>query len=169
MTLDEKWAALEEYCANRNCCTCRLEKEPCTIGEKSPAELAKNINLCYDIVFGTEAESTDNEAEPVGTDRPVIVESPALAKLSKHADICVELNKLYARKNADYGDSFHKTFVEEGMAMARIRLSDKLERFKRLTKSNEQHVHDESVRDTLIDLANYAIMTVMEMDGDSNG
>ena len=85
--------------------------------------------------------------------------------MQKHESICRELNALYARKNADYGDSFHKTFLEEGVAMARIRLSDKLERFKRLTRADEQHVQDESVRDTLIDLANYAIMTVMELDG----
>ena len=53
---------------------------------------------------------------------------------------------------------------EEGMAMARIRLGDKLARFKSLTKSGVQEVKDESIRDTLIDLANYAIMTVLEMD-----
>jgi hypothetical protein len=81
-----------------------------------------------------------------------------------HRDICTSLNELYARKNRDYGDSFHKTYLEEGMAMARIRLTDKLERFKKLTREGGQAVKDESIRDTLIDLANYAIMTVMEMD-----
>lgn len=48
--------------------------------------------------------------------------------------------------------------------MARIRLSDKLSRFKTLSKNPVQQVQDESMRDTLLDLANYAIMTVMEMD-----
>ena len=81
-----------------------------------------------------------------------------------HRAICNELNSLYERKNRDYGDSFHKTYLEEGMAMARIRLTDKLERFKKLTREGGQAVNDESIRDTLIDLANYAIMTVMEMD-----
>ena len=81
-----------------------------------------------------------------------------------HRDICHYLNNLYEMKNRDYGDSFHKTYLEEGMAMARIRLTDKLERFKKLTREGGQAVKDESIRDTLIDLANYAIMTVMEMD-----
>ena len=72
---------------------------------------------------------------------------------------------MYAKKNKDYGDSFHQTFVEEGMATSRIRLNDKLERFKRLSKSNEQNVKDESIVDTLKDLANYAIMTIMEITG----
>ena len=84
--------------------------------------------------------------------------------VQQHRIICNELNELYEKKNKDYGDSFHASFVEEGMVMARIRLSDKLNRFKTLSKSSSQEVKDESIRDTLIDLANYAIMTVMEID-----
>lgn len=85
-------------------------------------------------------------------------------KVQLHREVCEEINDLYARKNHDYGDSFHQTFVEEGMAMARIRLGDKFNRFKTLSRDGEQKVNDESIRDTLIDLANYAIMTVVEME-----
>lgn len=90
-------------------------------------------------------------------------------KVMQHKAICDGLNQLYARKNHDYGDSFHQTFVEEGLAMARIRLGDKFSRFKTLsrispTDSDQQQVTDESIRDTLLDLANYAIMTVLELD-----
>lgn len=92
-------------------------------------------------------------------------------KVLRHKAICDELNKLYEKKNHDYGDSFHQTFVEEGLAMTRIRLGDKFSRFKtlsRLTNSDSvrQQVTDESIRDTLMDLANYAIMTILEMDGE---
>lgn len=87
------------------------------------------------------------------------------SKVQLHKEICTEINELYAKKNHDYGDSFHQTFVEEGMAMARIRLGDKFNRFKTLSRNEEQKVNDESIRDTLIDLANYAIMTVLEMEG----
>ncbi len=85
-------------------------------------------------------------------------------KVEHHAKLCKELNDLYARKNADYGDSFGKSFEEEGLAMARIRLGDKFNRFKTLSRSVERKVLDESIRDTLIDLANYALMTVLEME-----
>lgn len=85
-------------------------------------------------------------------------------KVQLHREVCEEINDLYARKNHDYGDSFHQTFVEEGMAMVRIRLGDKFNRFKTLSRDGEQKVNDESIRDTLIDLANYAIMTVVEME-----
>ena len=84
--------------------------------------------------------------------------------IEKHSKICSELTDLYIRKNRDYGNSFHESYIEEGVAIARIRLSDKLNRFKTLTRTNQQAVKDESVRDTLIDLANYAIMTIMEID-----
>ena len=87
-------------------------------------------------------------------------------KIDKHKKICEELNSLYARKNHDYGDSFHISFVEEGMAMPRIRIGDKFNRFKNLSRSTKQEVNDESIRDTLIDLANYAIMTILEMENE---
>lgn len=86
-------------------------------------------------------------------------------KADAHQKLCSELNALYRRKNNDYGDSFHETFKEEGLAMSRIRLSDKLSRIKRLTRNmGTQQVTDESLRDTLMDLANYALMTVLELE-----
>ena len=81
-----------------------------------------------------------------------------------HWELCRELQELYQRKNLDYGDSFHLSFLEEGLAMPRIRLGDKYLRFKTLTSGEKQRVPDESIRDTLIDLANYSIMTIMELD-----
>lgn len=84
-------------------------------------------------------------------------------KVVMHRTICEELNSLYERKNHDYGDSFHRTFLEEGLAVSRIRLSDKLSRLKTLTTKGERAVLDETIEDTLLDLANYAIMTVMEL------
>lgn len=90
----------------------------------------------------------------------------AMTKVAHHRMICDEINDLYAKKNHDYGDSFAQSFREEGMAMVRIRLGDKFNRLKALTRGGEQKVADESIRDTLIDLANYAIMTVLEMEGE---
>lgn len=79
-----------------------------------------------------------------------------------HQKVCEELTELYRKKNHDYGDSFHITFEKWGLPMAAIRLGDKLQRFETLIRAESQV--DESVRDTLVDLANYAIMTVMELD-----
>ena len=93
-----------------------------------------------------------------------------LTRLERHKQLCEELHKLYEKKNHDYGDSFHISFEEEGMAMPRIRLSDKLNRFKTLSRPEKKNlVSDESIRDTLIDLANYAIMTICEMEVADDG
>ena len=86
-------------------------------------------------------------------------------KVDHHKSICESLSALYARKNADYGDSFGKSYKEYGMTMACIRLEDKLNRLKALSKQEAQ-VKEESVSDTLMDLANYAIMTLVEMEGE---
>lgn len=84
-----------------------------------------------------------------------------MEKAMMHAEICTALTDLYQRKNHDYGDSFGKSYQEYGMIMACIRLEDKLNRLKSLCKQ-EAKVQDESLEDTLMDLANYAIMTLVE-------
>lgn len=99
------------------------------------------------------------------------LEMTRLSKPARHMSLLKELNDIYTRKNHDYGDSFHETFLEERFAMARIRLSDKLNRFKKLSRNAAEYglVEDESIRDTLMDLANYAIMTVLEIDDEKAG
>lgn len=89
-----------------------------------------------------------------------------MTKVEKHLSICNQLNAIYERKNHDYGDSFAKSYREYGMTMPCIRLEDKLNRLKALVKSGDAQVTDESLHDTLLDLANYAVMTVIEMDSE---
>jgi hypothetical protein len=83
-------------------------------------------------------------------------------KVQIHKEICEKLNNIYKAKNADYGDSFAKVRKELGQTVTLVRLSDKLERLKKLMLKGEQQVVDESIEDTLIDLANYAIMELVE-------
>ena len=85
-------------------------------------------------------------------------------KVNAFEDVTIALRNLYDAKNRDYGDSFGKSFQEWGMPMACIRLTDKLNRLCALTKSGEQRVQDESIEDTLRDLANYSIMTLIELE-----
>ncbi|NFH81689.1 DUF1599 domain-containing protein [Clostridium botulinum] len=89
-------------------------------------------------------------------------------KLNKHKSICQDLNKLYEAKNKDYGDSFGKSYQEYGLTMTCIRLEDKLNRLKSLAKGSEQQIKDESIEDTLKDLANYSIMTIIELSKEAN-
>lgn len=75
------------------------------------------------------------------------------------------MHDIYLAKNSDYGLSFDRSCNEFGMLSPIIRMQDKLNRLKSLyNKSCSQEsakVIDESVSDTLLDLANYAILTVM--------
>lgn len=66
-------------------------------------------------------------------------------------------------KNSDYGDSFHKLFEECGMTYAYGHMAEKLERINSLRK-DEAKVKGESMKDSLYDLANYAILTIMELE-----
>lgn len=91
-----------------------------------------------------------------------------MTNIERHAQICTELSELYTMKNADYGDSFHKSFEKYGLTMAAIRIGDKFNRFEQLAGGKESCVKLESIRDTLLDLANYAIMTVAEIDRNEN-
>lgn len=88
-------------------------------------------------------------------------------KIEQHNNICEKLNKIYAAKNKDYGDSFSEGFQQYGLVMPAIRLEDKLRRYKQLIKQKAE-VKDESIIDTLLDLANYSIMTIMELENQKN-
>lgn len=70
--------------------------------------------------------------------------------------------ELFTRKNKDYGDAFAK----HGTIGVLIRMSDKIDRCLSVSNSGVNLVHDEALRDTLIDLHNYSAMAIMLMDED---
>jgi hypothetical protein len=88
-------------------------------------------------------------------------------KVETHMEICKSMTDLYERKNHDYGDSFAKMRKEFDNAIL-IRIYDKYSRLKTLKGGAEQKVSDESIKDTLFDLANYCIMELVEMEMDEN-
>ena len=78
-------------------------------------------------------------------------------------DILKEMSEVHQRKNADYGNNFHKRYEKYGFLTALLRLTDKMERLENIYEKGEIQVKDESVEDTLLDLANYAVMTIVEL------
>ncbi len=71
-----------------------------------------------------------------------------------------EALELFTRKNADYGDAFAKY----GVIGVLMRIEDKIQRSMSITKNGVNLVNDEGIRDTLIDLHNYAAMALMLLD-----
>lgn len=80
-------------------------------------------------------------------------------------DITLKMCKLYEEKNADYGNVFGQSCDKYGLLSPIIRLNDKLARLENLANSETlANVKDESIEDTLIDIANYAVMTILWME-----
>ena len=82
------------------------------------------------------------------------------SRVEQMAKVQFEALALFDRKNRDYGDSFAKY----GTIGILIRMEDKLRRSVSITKNGVNLVDTESLRDTLIDLHNYAAMGVMLLD-----
>lgn len=78
-------------------------------------------------------------------------------------DIAKGMIETYVRKNHDYGNSFDKSLDKFDLVASVVRIGDKMNRIESLVQKKAM-VQDESIRDTLLDMANYAIMTVMWMD-----
>lgn len=75
------------------------------------------------------------------------------------ANIAQECITLYSEKNADYGNSFDKGMDAIGIKYGIGRIFDKCNRLVEITKDNkEQQVKDETLEDTVMDLACYSIM-----------
>jgi hypothetical protein len=71
-----------------------------------------------------------------------------------------EALELFTKKNADYGDAFAKY----GVIGVLMRIEDKLQRSVSITKNGVNLVQDERIRDTLLDLHNYAAMALMLLE-----
>lgn len=78
--------------------------------------------------------------------------------------IQAEALSLFKKKNADYGDSFAKY----GPVGVIVRLGDKIQRLSSVTKNSITLVENETLRDTLMDLHNYAAMALILLDEKNN-
>jgi len=81
-------------------------------------------------------------------------------RIQQLTSIQSEAKQLFEKKNQDYGDAF----ADYGPVGVLVRIGDKLKRFQNIHSKGIQLVNDEGLRDTLIDLHNYAAMAVMLLD-----
>lgn len=87
-------------------------------------------------------------------------------KYGEHLYNMLDMHELYYTKNKDYGDAFTQSLDKYGPIAALVRMEDKMGRLSNLiTKGEKGYIKSESVEDTLIDLANYAIMTSLYLRG----
>lgn len=88
--------------------------------------------------------------------------------INSHAKILEEIHDTYIKKNADYGDSFSITVDRWGFIPAIARIEEKVRRITNIVKGNKMNYEEESLRDNLLDIANYCIMTIMAIDKDKD-
>jgi hypothetical protein len=82
-------------------------------------------------------------------------------------EILDQMAQIHEAKNSDYGNSFDKTMDQFGVTAAIIRLSDKMNRLVNLTQHGNPQVK-ESIEDTLLDMANYCVMTLAYLKKDDH-
>ena len=163
MTIDEMRNKLDKFCEGFDLCIdgCPLRKPDdgsCRWNNLSD----KSTEDCYHFLERLIGKPEQPEINFVKVERNDEVEPTNGA--AKHMELCKYLNNLYAIKNKKYGDSFSITVQKYGIIAALTRLSDKWQRFETLILTKDPGTPDESIRDTLLDMANYCIMTVMELD-----
>lgn len=77
----------------------------------------------------------------------------------KYSTILKRMDDTHTRKNNDYGDAAYQGYKKYGDFYFLVQLHNKMSRLESLTVGRKtQMVKDESIDDTLLDLANYAIM-----------
>lgn len=104
-----------------------------------------------------------NPIRSVMNELKILGQRPELdSSVDSFMDITTNMAKIYAAKNHDYGNSFEQSCNKFGIIAAIVRMGDKMNRLESLAVKRAE-VKDESIKDTLLDLANYAILTIMWM------
>lgn len=89
----------------------------------------------------------------------LVCSTPKTRELLSYEEVMQKLHDVYVRKNSDYGDSFSKSLNKYGEVAAMVRIEDKKNRLDSLFgKENDRMVLNESLDDTIEDIANYFIM-----------
>ena len=140
------------------------------INKSNIVEVSEDKKQLYNITTGANIKNVDidliikyhleNMADNCTCNKPVDFKHP-------FQTITDNMFKTYCKKNHDYGNSFEQSLDKFGLIASAVRIGDKMNRFESLTQKKAQ-VCGESIRDTLLDMANYAIMTIMWIDKNGN-
>ena len=149
-----KYKCTEKYCI-----------EDVTIMKEGDIVVIKNNDL-YNVTTGLDYRNITDLQEILSKTVSITDDfvPNSISDTDRFKSIINQMFDTFKRKNHDYGNSFEQSLDEEGLAAARIRLGDKWNRFKTLSKGKNIKVNDESLKDTLLDTANYCIMTAMWLD-----
>ena len=83
--------------------------------------------------------------------------------LEKHKELCDRIHATCVAKNHDYGNSASELYKKFGLISYVVRMNDKINRINKLLY-NKAKVDDEKITDTILDLANYCLLAVSDME-----
>ena len=90
-----------------------------------------------------------------------------MSKEDQFKAITENMLKTFVAKNSDYGNSFEQSCDIFGTVAAIVRMNDKMNRINHLYNNTNIAKVDEKLEDTLLDLANYCILTVMYLNSNN--
>lgn len=125
-------------------------------------EVDSRLSMLHDLVFNNSTQSTSKDNTLQVSQSKGISMAPNKSAY-KFKELTNKMYETYVRKNHDYGNSFDKSLDRFGLVASVVRIGDKMNRVESLVQKKAM-VQDESIRDTLLDMANYAIMTVIWLD-----
>lgn len=93
-----------------------------------------------------------------------------MAQFEKIEKVLNEMFELYKKKNADYGNGISKNLDNYKIAFPSylFRIKEKVKRCLSLQENGEAQVKDEKIIDTLLDIANYAVILVAWLKSKEN-
>jgi hypothetical protein len=101
--------------------------------------------------------STNPRIEQMMAAQNEAIEKYKLKQVEYMLKVHNESLEIFTRKNIDYGDAF----AIYGPIGVLIRIGDKIQRLTNITNNGITLVNDETLKDTLLDLHNYAAMAIM--------
>jgi len=84
--------------------------------------------------------------------------------IEKHKEILTKMHNIYKAKNSEYGNSFSITFKKYGIISALTQMFHKWNRLENLVMDKNASNSNESLEDSLLDLGNYCILTLIELE-----
>lgn len=123
------------------------------------SEVDSRLSMLYDLIINNSTSSTskDNTLQ-VSQDKGISIAPNKSAY--KFKELTDKMCETYIRKNHDYGNSFDKSLDKFGLVASAVRIGDKMNRIESLVQEKAM-VQDESIKDTLLDMASYCVMTIM--------
>lgn len=114
--------------------------------------------LTKDIIDCKMFEELTKLSKPQEIKNVKVEDDPVNPFMEEYERIVNETVKLCKRKNADYGSSVQDTYEKFGDVSYLVRITDKYNRICSLLENGKVEVRDESITDTIVDLANYCFL-----------